>query len=186
MLRRMWALLGGVLLAGTLALSSFARMDDKPGDKPGDKPSDKQAEKAPAGTWKLSLPLQTAEPWWLVRFESKENAWSGKVVASGEEMPRSQLTNVQLKDGVLQFAIKAGDARLDFNIRVPSPDAAKLMGSVGIRSNIQAVELERTTLESIDKTELNKEIVANSKDNIAVMKAAGGLIGRAGFLKAKP
>src|SRR5262245_18327781 len=185
MLRRMWALLGGVLLAGTLALSGFARMDDKPGDKPVDKPSDKPAEKAPAGTWKLSLPLQSAEPWWLVRFESKENAWSGKIVASGEEVPRSQLTNVQLKDGVLQFAIKAGDARLDFSIRGPSPDAAKLMGCVGIRGNIQAVELERTTLESIDKTELNKEIVANSKDSIAVMKAAGELIGRAGFLKAK-
>ncbi|HKB38958.1 MAG TPA: DUF1223 domain-containing protein, partial [Gemmataceae bacterium] len=186
MLRRMWALLGGVLLAGTLALSGFARMDDKPGDKPVDKPGDKPAEKAPAGTWKLFLPLQSADPWWLVRFESKENAWSGKIVASGEEVPRSQLSNVQLKDGVLQFAIKAGDARLDFSIRVTSPDAVKLMGSVGIRSNIQAVELERTTLDSIDKTELNKEIVANSKDNIAVMKAAGGLIGRAGFLKAKP
>src|SRR5262249_7347547 len=137
MLRRTWALLGGVLLAGTLALSSFARMDDKPGDKPADKPRDKPAAKAPAATWKLSLPLQSADPWWLVRFESKENAWSGKIVASGEEVPRSQLSNVQLKDGVLQFAIKAGDARLDFSIRVTSPDAVKLMGSVGIRSNIQ-------------------------------------------------
>ncbi len=186
MLRRTWALLGGVLLAGTLALSGFARMDDKPGDKPANKPGDKPAEKAPAGTWKLSLPLRTAEPWWLVRFESKENAWSGKIVATGEEVRRSELTNPLLKDGVLQFAIKMGDVRFDFAIRVPAPDAAKLMGTAEVRGNTQPVELERTTLESLDKTALNKEIVANSKDNIAIIRAAAGLIGKSAFLKAKP
>src|SRR5438270_11898733 len=108
MLRRTWALLGGVLLAGTLAVSGFARPDDKPTDKPGDKP----AAKAPAGTWKVFLPTQTAEPWWLVRFEpKKEGGWSTKVLATGtlpngDPVPRSELTNIVLKDGALQFGIK--------------------------------------------------------------------------------
>ncbi|MBI1917337.1 MAG: DUF1223 domain-containing protein [Planctomycetes bacterium] len=183
MLRRTWALLGGVLLAGTLALTGFTRPDDKPGDKPNNKP----AAKAPAGTWKVLLPLQTADPWWLVRFEAKEGgAWSGKVVAHSEEVPRSELTNIALKDGILQFGVKVGDARLDFTIRVPAADAAKMKGTGGIRNTIQPVELHRTTLASLDKTELNKEIVATSKDDIAVIKAVGGLVGKAAFLKAKP
>src|SRR5205823_1836805 len=121
MLRRTWALLGGVLLVGTLALMGFAGPDDKPGDKTADKP----AAKAPAGTWKLLLPLQTADPWWLVRFEAKEGGgWSGKILASGEEVPPSKLTSIALKDGVLQFVVKAGDARLDFTLRVAAADAA--------------------------------------------------------------
>src|SRR5437016_1481696 len=147
MLRRTWALLGGVLLAGTLAVTGFARPDDKPGDKANNKP----AAKAPAGTWKVVLPLQTADPWWLVRFESKEGGgWSGKVVAHGEGVPASELTSIAVKDGVLQFAVKAGAARLAFVIRVPAADAPKLKGTVPIRNSIQPVELHRTSLTSLD------------------------------------
>jgi hypothetical protein len=183
MLRRTWALLGGVLLAGTLALAGFARPDDKPGDKPADKP----AAKAPAGTWKALLPLETATPFWLIRFEAKEGGgWSGKVIDTGERVPRSELTNLVVKEGSLQFAIKAGDARLDFTLRVPAADTATLKGTVGIRTNVQPVELHRTTVASFDKTELIKEIVATSKDDIAVIKAVLELVEKAAFLKAKP
>src|SRR5262249_13600745 len=112
--------------------------------------------------------------------------WSGKVVATGENVPRSQVSGVALKDGVLQFSLKADDDRLDFSVRVPAADAPKLLGTVGIRSVVHPAELERTTLSSLDKTELNKEIVATSKDNIAVIKAVTGLVGKAAFQKAKP
>src|SRR5438876_12104222 len=144
MLRRTWALLGGVLLVGTLALTGFAGPDDKPGAKTTDKPA---AVSAPAGTWKVRLPLSRAgtDALWLVRFESKEGGWSGKVIAVGEKADRSEMTSVALKDGALQFTIKMGDARFDCKVRVPSTDAAKLMGGAAVSGNVQPVELERTT-----------------------------------------
>src|SRR5439155_25760273 len=83
-------------------------------------------------------------------------------------------------------AVKVGSTRLDFTVRVPPADAAKLKGSVPIGKTIQPAELHRTTVASLDRTELNKETVATSKDDIAVIKAAVGLVGKAAFLKAKP
>src|SRR5262245_14336374 len=129
MLRRTWALLGGVLLAGTLALSGFARMDDKPGDKPADKRGDKPTTKGLAGTWKVMLPTKGGG-YCLLKIESKEGwGWSGKVVASGEEIPpASDVTSLNFKDNVLQVSIRAG-GRLTLEVRVPSPDADKLLGS---------------------------------------------------------
>src|SRR5262245_4560697 len=61
MLRRTWARLAVVALAPGLAA----------------------ADKAPAGNWKLSPPLQPRggdTPLWLIQVESKEGAWSGKVL----------------------------------------------------------------------------------------------------------
>jgi len=192
MLRRTWALLGGVLLVGTLALTGFARPDDKPGARTADKP----AVKAPAGTWKVFLPMMASEePWWLLRFETKGGGWVGKVLAQSEDLRRSEVSGITLKEGVLQFAIKAvllergvvrGDVRFEVTIRVPSPNAAKLMGGAALRGTTQPIELEQTTLESFDRTELNKEILATSKNNIAVIRAAAGLLGKSAFLKAKP
>jgi len=123
----------------------------------------------------------------LWRKANRQRArWSGKVLAHGEQVPRSELTSLTLKNGVLQFAIKAGGARLDFTIRVPADDASKLKGTVPLRNNPHPVELHRTTVASLDKAELIKEIVATSKDDIAVIKAVGSLIENAAFLKAKP
>src|SRR5262245_43508371 len=41
-------------------------------------------------------------------------------------------------------------------------------------------------MSSLDSFEMNKATVATSTDNIAVLKAARALIGKAGFMKAKP
>ncbi len=182
MVRRTSALLAAVLLAGVLlALSGFAQTGDKA--KGGETPA---VAKAPAGNWKVVLPLQASkDPFWLVQFEQKDGRWAGKVLATGEEVPRSELTGVGFKDGVLSFSVKTGDNRLEFEFKVPSADATKLLGTATMRTTINPAELERTALTSLDKQELNKEVIATSKDNIAVLRAAAGLVGKASFMRAK-
>src|SRR5262245_9436259 len=182
MVRRTSALLAAVLLAGVLlALSGFAQTGDKA--KGGEAPA--AVAKPPAGNWKVVLPLQTKDPFWLLQFEQKDGRWAGKVLATGEEVPRSELAGVGLKEGVLSFSVKMGDNRIDFEIKVPSADAPKMLGTATMRTTINPAELERTTLPSLDKQELNKEVIATSKDNIAVIRAAAGLVGKASFMRAR-
>ena len=54
------------------------------------------ADKAPAGTWKVLLPLNPpqrggASPIWLLSFEEKDGAMTGKVLASHSEIGRSEM-----------------------------------------------------------------------------------------------
>src|SRR4051794_25195234 len=85
------------------------------------------ADKAPAGTWKatIALPGGAQDPLWLVKIEEKAGAWTGKVLAASEEMPRCELVNLSVKNNVLSLVIKVGDVgRVSFEGSVPAKEDA--------------------------------------------------------------
>lgn len=185
MVRRTWALLASVLLAFSGSLAA---------DKADDKPTAPAAAKAPAGTWKFLAVEKDETPLWLIRLQAKDGKWSGEVLAHGEEAPRAALSTVAVKDGTLRFTLKAADRRVNFEGKVPAADAARILGSANlpvridgrIREVLQAVELRRTTLTGLEGDALLKETIAQSKDNIAVLRAVGKLVRNAAFRRAKP
>jgi hypothetical protein len=182
MLRRTSVLLAGVLLALFVATL--------PADKPGDKPADK----APAGTWKFTAAEKGETPLWLIHLESRDGKWTGKVLATAEELPKSEMTTVVVKDGTLRFTIKVADSRINFEGKIPAADSDKILGTANlprrvdgrVRDVLAPVDLVRTTLTGLDKESLLKDVVARSKDNITVVGAVERLLTNAGFRRAKP
>src|SRR6266852_3714811 len=146
MVRRSWTPLAGMLLAFSGAALTA------------DKPDDKSAEKAPAGTWKITRPLQDKSPAWVIRLESKDGKWTGKVLAQSEAIGRSDLSGLSVQGGVLRFTIKAGERRYGFEAKVPAADADKILGTLSLRHAFGPVEMERTTLTGLEPTDLNKDI----------------------------
>src|SRR5204863_3340232 len=59
-------------------------------------------------------------------------------------------------------------------------------GTLTIGQDYNPAILERTALTSLDKNEINKDVLATSKDSAAILKSAIQLVSQAGFLKAKP
>ena len=180
--RRSCVLLLGVLLAfcGT-ALTA-------------DKPEARPADKVAAGTWKVSAAEKTDTPLWLIHLESRAGKWAGKVLATAEDLPRSELTNVTVKDGTLRFTVKVADSRINFEGKLPGGDSGRILGTANlprrvdgrIRDVVSPVNLERTTLTSLDRESLLKDVVARSKDNIAIVNAVERLVSNAGFRRTKP
>lgn len=154
-------------------------------------------DKAPAGSWKVAIPLQGPDetPLWLIKLEQKEGAWTGTVVASAEELGKGAITHLSVKGDALSFAIKANDNRIQFDGKVDPASADRMYGSLQfprgllpprVRRTLLPAVLERTTLTSLDADEVNKDVVANSKNPLAVLNAVQGLVKAAGFKKAKP
>lgn len=150
------------------------------------------ADKAPAGNWKIMLPLNPAArggadlPLWLLGVEEKDGAFTGKIVASHEGVGKTEVLGLTVKEGVLRFTLRAGDDRIGFEGKLPEGEGTKVYGTIAIGQTITPAVLEKTTLASLDKNEVNKDILLNSKDNAAIIKAGMNLVGQAGFLKAKP
>jgi hypothetical protein len=111
---------------------------------------------------------------------------TGKVLASHADIGRSEMGAATVREGVLRFTLRAGDERMQFEIKVPEAEGAKMLGTVNFGRSLLPAVLERTTLTSLDENEVHKDVLANSKDPAALMRSAMSLVNQAGFLKAKP
>ncbi len=187
MVRASWALLAALVL-GLLAPVYHAA--DKEPAKPATDPK-ATAEKAPAGKWKVNVALEGAPTTlWLAQFSQKDNTWTGEILASsdslrGDDASAAKISGIRVKDGLLTYSIKMPQVRLEMEVRL-GDDNNKLLGTAMINGRLTPVQMERTMLASLDSFEVNKEIVATRTDGMEVVPAAINLVGKAGFMKAKP
>ena len=80
----------------------------------------RSADVPPAGAWKLSVyqegQLQTL---WIIELKSKDNQWTGSVVASPKGMPKAKLEGLQVTEDLLRFTLKIENQVLAFEGKVP-------------------------------------------------------------------
>jgi hypothetical protein len=140
----------------------------------------------------LTLPLNPAKeggsdkPLSLFSFDEKDGEWKGKIIASQLTDGKSEMISIGVKEGSLRFSFRAGEERFNFEGKLPEGESTRILGTIGIgRSHTPAI-LERTLLTGLDKKDIARDILANSKEPGAVIKSAIDLITQAGFLKAKP
>src|SRR5262245_12537160 len=167
-----------LLAAALLALPAEPRAQDKADESPA----------APAGTWKVTLPWNEGagdRPLWLVKFEKKADGWSGEVVAVAPRTPKATLEKVSVRKGLLYFTLKMPNAALRCEVALADPKADKLRGSAATR-RAQPLELERTSLSSLDSYEVAKEALARLPLGQEVVLQALTLLQQVEAKKPKP
>jgi hypothetical protein len=145
---------------------------------------------AGVGTWRVSI-LEGTEKltYWLVQLEMKDGKWSGKVLATADEVPPSTLEELSANADRLRFTIKMKGQTQGFTLEVKLPkEAAKtLYASISRGRLITTAVLEATTLKTLDNYELAKEVLAATTPNDPrLFGTALGLLRQAGEHKAKP
>jgi hypothetical protein len=141
-----------------------------------------------AGTWKVVLPLSGGtRPWWLVKFENKDNQWTAAITATGERIPKATLEGLNVTADAVRFTLKIpAEGVFQFEAKVPKDNAVpKVFGTFTKGTNILPAELERTTVTSLDDFELNKETLATKAGGTEVVLAALTLLSQAEKQKAK-
>src|SRR5438876_3937495 len=148
----------------------------------------RSADAPPAGTWKLSIyqerQLQTL---WIIELKSKDDQWTGSVLASPQGMPKAKLEGLQVTEDVLRFTLKIENQVLAFEGKIPKEKGGKILGSFSSGRNTTPGDMEPTTLRSFDPTELAKEaLLTGPADSPALFEAAQDLLNSASESKAKP
>jgi hypothetical protein len=143
----------------------------------------------PAGTWKVTLPLNpnfADKALWLVKVERKEGKWNGRVLAHAEGFPETTLENLNVGKDTLRFTLKLPKQVFPFEFRLAGDKAAKLYGVLKRSGNLNPAEMEQTTLTSLDQFDLLKETLAKRKENADVIRTTMTLMSMASAKKAKP
>jgi hypothetical protein len=145
------------------------------------------ADETPGNAWKVTVHIQgDPQLFWLINLENAEGKWTGKVVAEHERLPKSTLSDVNVVDGMLRFTLKFGDASLQFEAKAPDKDAKKFSGTFKQGARLIPVDLERTTVTSLEPFELAKDTLTQKTGGVEVIDAATLLLQQAKEKKAKP
>ncbi len=170
-----------ILFAGAfLALAGLVPAADNP-------PADKaKPEVVPvAGNWKVTLPFQGGNrAFWLVKLDEDQGKWTGAVSAT-QGLPETTIDKVAVTGEMLTFTLKLGSDTLPFEIKLPKGPTDKLLGTVLIEKKANPVQLEKTTLKSLDSYEVGKEIMAKQSGTAEVVRAGLDLLQGAKAKKAK-
>jgi hypothetical protein len=145
-------------------------------------------EMPPVGTWKVLLPLGEGQmqPVALLKLESADGKWTGKVLAKAEGLPETTVEAVTVRDGVLRGTLKLGTSKLALELALPREKGGKMTGSVIRRGTANPVEMEPTAATSLDEYELMKEALAKTTGGYETVRTALTLMSQAGRKKAKP
>lgn len=146
------------------------------------------ADSTAVGTWKLTfLSEEGPQTYWIVKLEQKDSKWKGSIVSTiSDELPKASVENLSVKDDRVRFDVKLENG-LEFNFEGKAPKEAgkKLQGSWAMRGGMVPAFLEPTTLTSLDQYEMDKDLVANSKEgSVEVIEAAFRLLQQAKKKKA--
>jgi hypothetical protein len=103
------------------------------------------------GTYELATRTAAAEVTsYLIKFEVKDGAVTGSLVANAEQLGDGTLKDVALDGDMLRFTLKTENGgTLTFEGRVPSEGATEILGSLGNDARLQPAKLaisERTTI----------------------------------------
>jgi thiol-disulfide isomerase/thioredoxin len=165
MIRTSWPLFAGLVLA----LPAMGRADDRLG-----------------GTWKVTLLVSKQPTPWLVKLQSKDGKWTGKVVAHADDVGKTDLRDLSVGEQLVHFTLITPTQRIRFEGKIPREGAKAVLGSVVLRGEAIPARLEATTLESLDTFDVSKDILATHTDGPEVLEAACDLLEQATDKKAKP
>jgi hypothetical protein len=142
----------------------------------------------PAGNWKLLLPTDGGgmNLVAVLRLEESGGKWSAKTLGKLEEFKRVDLEKVTVAGDLLRGILHLNETVLEVECPLPKEKDAAIRGSISRRGNATPLELEPTTLTSMDPFELARETVSKQKEGYAVARAALTLLTGASEKKAKP
>jgi hypothetical protein len=141
--------------------------------------SEEPAPTTPGGNWKVLLPTFRDggnQPAWLIHIESKGGMWSAKVLATGKSAagrpwPKVELEKLTVGAETLRFTLKSASLTLPCEFRLLR-GAEKLRGESRFRGEAQPVELERTTITTLEQFDLARDALARLPAGVnAVMLA---------------
>jgi hypothetical protein len=143
---------------------------------------------APAGTWKLLLSTGEGrmQPVALLRLQNAGGKWAAKVLARADGLPSLDIKDVTVGDGTLRGTVELGGASLRLECPLNADKDGRVRGNMARRDDVTPVELERTTLTSLDELDLAWETLARQADGYDVVRAAVTLLNHAADRKAKP
>lgn len=145
------------------------------------------AEEPSRNIWKVTLLTGDKQGLWLLKLEPKDGKWTGEVVAASENMGKTTLEDLGVKDDVLRFKLKVAKQNFTFEGKVPTNTSQHVFGSLILGGGrLYPAQLERTTLKSLDDFELNKEVLAGQGSGPEIISAATVLLRQAATRKAKP
>src|SRR6185312_10539750 len=87
-----------------------------------------QEAPAPAGTWKVLLPLEknlAGEALWLVNVDKKDGKWIGSVLANGASVRKATFEDLKVTKEGMQFALKIPQQVFRFEFRLSGEQATK-------------------------------------------------------------
>jgi thiol-disulfide isomerase/thioredoxin len=145
------------------------------------------AENGPAGNWKLTVFTEGQHiTIRIMKLESKEGKWSGAIAASDLKRGSSPLENLQITEDAIRFTFKHQGQDLSFEGKMPATKENKILGSIVMGRQMILAWLERTTLQSLDRFDVAKEIMNGSSDQPEYFEAARDVLNQAKDKKAKP
>lgn len=117
-----------------------------------------------AGTWKLTFYTQGQSPTlWLIGLEESKGKWTGKVAATGEQIPPSRISELTVAKGEVRFEVSLGQAggqSLAFQGKLSPKDPNRVRGTLDMRGNLLPAELIRTDLKTLSAYDLARERLA--------------------------
>lgn len=147
-----------------------------------------EAPAPPEGTWRLLLPTDDGQmrPRAVLELKLTDGKWSAKVLDKDRRISRVEMDNVTVTDGILRASLRLGGGPLRFEAPVPKDKDARIRGGIIRRGNVSPVELEPTTVASLDDYEIMKETVAKQTAGYDQVRNCLTLLSQAAEKKAKP
>src|SRR5438445_6547213 len=137
------------------------------------------ADETPNDTWKVTVHLRgQPQPLWLIKLQNRDGKWTGEVVASNDEVPKTTLSELKVTDGFMRFTLTFGDTALQFEGKAPA-GAKKFNGTFKQGAAIVPVDLELTTLASLNNFDLAKDALAKSTNSLEMIDIATTLLRQA-------
>ncbi len=150
--------------------------------------TDQQVPDAPAGSWKVYLPFLAegaSQPKWILRFDAKDGNWTCEVTGVAPRWSKPTVEKLAVGGGLLRFQLKTPELVMPVEVKLgKDPKAAKLYGTAILRKRATPLELERTTLTSLDPEEQLREAFAKQALGHEVIPIALQLIQQSERLKA--
>ena len=91
-----------------------------------------------------------------------------------------------MADDTLRFTLRTPGQQLQFEGKVPKEAGSPILGSVAVGGDVIPARLEPTTLTSLDRFAVSRDVLARQKDSPETVMAAVTLVGGASEQKAKP
>ncbi len=181
MARLSFALLAALLL---LTLAGRPRTQDKADDKTAG------PDAVLAGNWKVILPMLKeagTKPVWLVKLQKSDKGWSGEVLARMAQFPKATVEGFTVTADQAKFTLKTKDVSFPCTLKLSKEGKGeKLYGTATLGKSLMPMELEKTTLTSLDGFDQLKESLAKQPLGHEVVSIAITLLSQAEARKATP